>query len=471
MATAGPPIDVLLDEAPLTRLHIRVWLLSAMGILLDGFDFFIIGVAIPLITVQFDASPLEVGLVSAAAVIGAIVGASTLGPVTDRLGRRIVFMADLAMFVAFAAGSALAWSIWSLIAFRFLLGICIGADYPISASYLAEISPRKSRTRLLVGAFTLQAAGQLLGAVVGLVILQITTDVGAWRWMLAAGIPPAVLVVFLRLGVPESPRWLASKGRLEEAAAVTARFVRTTVTAEQVRGHERVDKVPWRTLFGPALRARTALSSVPWFLMDIATYGVGVFTPTILAALAFSGDGTYLADDIASTKGAAVLDLFLVIGFALALLLINRVGKIRLQLSGFVAMAVGLVTLAVASALLGGGDQHLVLVFGGFAVFNLFMNMGPNATTYLLPAEAFPTKVRASAHGFATASGKTGAAVGLLLFPFMKSSIGLSPTLVIIAAGCLVAAGVTFALRRFAEPPTTGSTGTTVAGPVPAPGG
>jgi hypothetical protein len=205
--------------------------------------------------------------------------------------------------------------------------------------------------------------------------------------------------------------------------------------------------------------------------MDIATYGVGVFTPTILAALAFSGNGTYLADDIASTKGAAVLDIFLVIGFALALLLINRVGKIRLQLSGFVAMAVGLVTLAVASALPGGGDQHLVLVFGGFAVFNLFMNMGPNATTYLLPAEAFPTKVRASAHGFATASGKTGAAVGLLLFPFMKGSIGLSPTLVIIAAGCLIAAGVTFALRRFAEPPTTGSGGTTVTEPVPAPGG
>jgi MFS family permease len=284
VATAVPSIDELLDEAPLTRLHIRVWLLSAMGIMLDGFDFFIIGVAIPLITVQFGATTLQVGLVSAAAVIGAIFGASTLGPLTDRLGRRIVFMVDLAMFVAFAAGSALAWSIWVLIGVRFLLGVCIGADYPISAAYLAEISPRRSRTRLLVGAFTLQAAGQLLGALVGLVILEITTDVGAWRWMLAAGIPPAVLVVFLRLGVPESPRWLASKGRIDEAAAVTARFVQADVTVDQVRGRAEVENVPWRTLFALSMRARTALASVPWFLMDIATYGVGVFTPTILAA-------------------------------------------------------------------------------------------------------------------------------------------------------------------------------------------
>lgn len=116
-------------------------------------------------------------------------------------------------------------------------------------------------------------------------------------------------------------------------------------------------------------------------------------------------------------------------------------------------MAVGLVTLAIALALPGGGDQHLVLVFGGFAVFNLFMNMGPNATTFLMPAEAFPTSVRASAHGFATASGKTGAALGLLLFPFMKATIGLSPTLVIIAVGCLIAGAITFGLRHVAEPP------------------
>src|SRR4051794_37614401 len=119
---AAPTGDELLDDAPLTRLHIRVWLLSAMGIMLDGFDFFIVGVAIPLITVQFGASPAEVGLITAAAVIGAIVGASTLGPLTDRLGRKTIFIVDLAMFVLFAALSAMAWSIASFIFFRFCLG-------------------------------------------------------------------------------------------------------------------------------------------------------------------------------------------------------------------------------------------------------------------------------------------------------------------------------------------------------------
>lgn len=453
---AEPSVDELLDDAPLSRLHLRVWSLSAMGIMLDGFDFFIVGVAIPLLRVQFDASALEIGLVSAAAVIGAIVGASTLGPLTDRLGRKTIFLVDLAMFVLFAAGSALAWSIWALILFRFLLGICIGADYPIAASYLVEVSPKKQRTRLLVAAFALQAAGQVLGAVVGLMVLQVTDDVGAWRWMFAAGIPPAILVVLLRLGVPESPRWLAAKGRFEEAAAVTARFVQRTVSPEQMRSHRQEVKVPYRSLFGPALRRRTILCSFPWFLMDIATYGVGVFTPTILAALAFTGDGTYLADDIASTEGAAVLDVFLVVGFGLAILLINRVGKVRLQVFGFGAMAIGLAVLATASTLPGGGNNHLVLVFGGFAIFNLFMNMGPNSTTFLLPAEAFPTDVRASGHGFATACGKSGAALGLLLFPFMQGALGLATTLVVIAAGCLIAGAATFVLRAAAEAPAGG---------------
>src|SRR4051812_33823269 len=112
-------VDQLLDEARLTPLHIRVWLLSAMGIMLDGFDFFIVGVAIPLLRVDFNASDLQIGLISAAAVIGAIFGASTLGPVTDRLGRKLVFMVDLSMFVVFSLLSAAAWSWWALVVFRF----------------------------------------------------------------------------------------------------------------------------------------------------------------------------------------------------------------------------------------------------------------------------------------------------------------------------------------------------------------
>lgn len=477
---AGSAVDTLLDDAPFTPLHRRVWLLSSMGIMLDGFDFFIMGVAIPLIREEWGLSAWTAGLVTSSAIIGAIVGASTLGALTDRIGRQLAFRIDLGIFVVFALLSALAPTVGWLIAFRFLLGIGIGADYPISASYVSEIAPSRVRTRLLVGTFSFQAVGQLLGVLVGLVILNLDPNVSAWRWMLAFGVVPAVAIVWLRRSVPESPKWLDATGEVERAAEVVSRFcqrsvsvreletfvarevesMRSTVVVESIHTFDvdvteappppSIERVRWRHLFSRHWRRATILTSVPWFLMDIATYGVGVFTPTIIAAISLSStdaNSNFIADDIASTRGAAFVDIFLVAGFALALLLIVRVGKARLQVTGFVAMALGLFVLAYASHLPGGGDDNLPLVLLGFAVFNLFMNMGPNSTTFVMPAEVYETRVRCAGSGFAAAAGKTGAALGALFFPTMQDDLGLPLTLSIIAVGCLVAAAVTFALR------------------------
>ncbi|MFM9136400.1 MAG: MFS transporter, partial [bacterium] len=193
---------------------------------------------------------------------------------------------------------------------------------------------------------------------------------------------------------------------------------------------------------------RTTFTSVPWFLMDIATYGVGIFTPTLIAALALAGpNATFIADDIASTEATALLDIFLVLGFGVAIVTVERLGRVRLQLTGFAFMTVALVILGVASALPGGGNAHLALVFFGFAVFNFFMNAGPNATTYALPAEVFPSDVRAAGHGFAAGAAKLGAAIGVFFFPILLDSIGQPALLLGLAGVCLVALVVTFALR------------------------
>jgi MFS family permease len=440
----------MLDEAPMSRLHWRVWLLSATGIMLDGFDFFIIGVATPLIAEDLGASPTEIGLVSSAAVVGAIFGAFGLGRLTDRIGRSLAFRLDLGLFVVFALLSGLAWSIPVLIAFRFILGVGVGADYPISASYVSEIAPARLRVRLLVGAFAFQAVGQVLGALVGLLILVSTESVSSWRWMLAFGAVPALLIVVLRRGVPESPRWLADQGQHEEAALVVGSFLGHPVDVtvlEEAAAEDAAPAASIRDLFRSGLRRLTVLTTIPWFLMDVATYGVGVFTPTILAALAIRGNGTFLSDDIASTKGAVVIDLFLIVGFALALVIVTRVRHTSMQIVGFGLMAVGLATLALSTGLPGGGDQHLFLVFGGFILFNVAMNAGPNSTTFLLPAEVFPTRVRATGHGVATAAGKFGAAVGVFLFPIVQADLGLPVLLVIVAGGCVLAAAVTAVAR------------------------
>lgn len=438
----------------MSRLHLRFWLLAGLGIMLDGFDFFIIGVANPLVTKDFSMSPAVTGLLSAAAIVGSVFGAALLGPLGDRIGRRRIFKIDLWIFVVFSVLCVFAWDVWSLIAFRFLLGLAIGLDYPIAASYLAEILPARNRGRWLVSAFSLQAAGILLGALVGIIVLALLPEIGSWRIMLGFGAVPALVIIFLRRRVPESPRWLAQNGHEEEARRVGEALARRPVFISAA-DRERMEHPPeglrafiQPQLFSRRLIRRTILTSVPWFLMDIATYGVGIFTPTLLARLALAGpDATFVADDIASSEGAALLDIFLVVGFVLAIFLVDRLGRIPLQLAGFAVMAVALVILGVSGRLPGGPEANIGLVALGFALFNTFMNMGPNATTFTLPAEVFPSEVRAAGNGFAAGCAKLGAAVGTFLFPLLLSDLGESALLFGIAGACVLALVITFVFR------------------------
>jgi len=393
------------DEPSLTPLQRRVWFLSGLGVLLDGFDLFIIGVALPLITVQFALTDFDKGMVGAAAVLGAVVGAAVMGHLADHFGRRLLFMIDLLLFVVFAVLSGFAWDLWSLLAFRFLLGFAVGADYPIASSYLAEFMPSSVRGRWMVGAFSFQAIGILLGATLGVVILLSGADQElAWRLMLAAGAIPALIIVFLRRSIPESPEW-------EHA----------TKTEEQKPGI--------RALFAPGLRRRTILAVVPWFLMDIMLYGVGIFTPTILAMLSIGGGDDIMAKDVATTAGTAGLDVFLVIGFIIAILLVERVGRMSLQIAGFLGTTVGLLLLATGSI----GTKSDAVILIGFAIFNLMVNTGPNSTTFLVAAEVFPTHLRATGAGLAASAAKLGAVVGIVMLPVMLGSIGLAATMYIIA--------------------------------------
>ncbi|MCY0881346.1 MAG: MFS transporter, partial [Firmicutes bacterium] len=266
----------VLDGSRLSRLHWKVWFLSAMGVFLDGFDLFIIGVALPLIAHGMKTSPAELGLIGAAAPLGAMVGAFTLGRVTDKLGRKAMYVVDLLFFVVFAGLSALAWNAASLLLFRFLLGIGIGADYPISSTYVSELMPRRLRGRMLSSAFSFQALGALFGAGIGLLLLVGHPQADAWRYMLAAGIVPAVLVIALRTTAPESPRWQMEKGHVKEAAA-TARML----TGQEVSlpAENSLDApLPYRTLFSGKYLSRTLLATLPWFFMDIGLYGISIFT-------------------------------------------------------------------------------------------------------------------------------------------------------------------------------------------------
>jgi MFS family permease len=431
----------------LSALQMRVWMLSGMGVFLDGFDLFIAAVALPLIGPYYHASPWALGMVGAAAVFGTMLGAIALGRLADLSGRRILFLVDLIIFCVFAVASAAAWSVTSLIVFRFLLGVGIGADYPIAASYLAEYMPTEVRGRMLVGAFAFQALGMLAGAATGILVLAIDPTMQAWRWMLGAGLVPALALLIMRRGLPESERWAERQQQLTTHAGATAEHPEHG--REVPVAHPRMS---YAALFSPAYLRRTLLTTTTWSLMDMALYGVGMFTPTILALMSFGGRGTFYHQNIASTEGAALLDVFLLIGFALNIWLVDRWGRIRLQLIGFAGMAFGMIILAFAQQAQPGGHVHFMAVVIGFGLFNLMVNMGPNPTTYLLSAELFPTDLRASGEGLAAAVGKLGAALGIFFLPALRTHTGVRGVMIVTAIAC--AAG--FALTAMLRVETTG---------------
>jgi len=444
-----------LEETRLRGLHWRVWFLSAMGVFLDGFDLFIIGVALPLIQREFSPSPFMTGLIGASAVLRSIAGGTLGGWFTDHYGRKALYLVDLAFFIIFGLLSAVSWSVWSLIAFRFLLGIGVGVDYPICASYVSEFMPSRVRGKMLIGAFSFQAVGMLSGALAGVIVLNTIPGSEAWRWMLGLGVIPAVIVLALRTTVPESPRWLIEKGRFEKAAEIIASIVPalkdhvSAIVADAAAHAKNIKtrKMGYGQLLSKRYFKRTVLAVVPWFCMDIATYGIGIFTPTILAIITFDKETNFILKDLAATKGAAYLDTFLIVGFLLNIWLVDKWGRLRLQILGFGGMALGLSVLAIASATAAQGGASLYLVIPGFILFNLLMNMGPNATTFILPAELFPTSMRASAHGNATSAAKLGGALGIFLIPVLRSSIGIPSTLITVAVAAILGLIVTAAFQ------------------------
>ncbi len=449
-----------MDDAPFTLKHAHIWFLSAMGIFLDGFDLFVMSIALPLIIVQFSATPIEQGIVGSAAVIGAIFGALIGGRLCDRFGRKKVFLFDLLIFIIFAVLSFFAWSIASLIIFRFLLGVGIGADYPVCASYVSEFMPKRIRGRMLIAAFSFQAVGIFAAAAVGLFILAMHPSESAWRWMLVAGAVPAVVILLLRRGIPESARWHIQRKEWKLAMGVVRYLIPDFTMNKPINPTSedtvqiKPEKVPaWHSylrsyaeLLSKKNLRKTILITVPWFFMDFVFYGVGIFTPILIAAMiGTQGTGlNFIAQDFYSSEYTVMLDIFLVIGFILNILFIERIGRIRLQLAGFIGMAAGMFILAASQS----GSQNIIaLAFVGFGLFNLLQNMGPNATTFLLPAEVFATRLRATAHGFAAGLAKVGAACGIIFVPLMTAAYGVRYTVILMGVICILAFVVTWFTR------------------------
>jgi MFS family permease len=446
-AQAQDQMKTILEGAPMMPVHYRLWVLSAGGTLLDGLALAAFGIALPLIKQAYDISDLMVGALGAAYVMGMVVGAMMGGRASDKIGRRRLFLFSMTFIGVVALVSAFAWSPEIILATQFLIGCAIGSEFPNSSAYVSDVMPDSTRDRMLVATIAAQAVGMLAGVGIGYAILSLDPEISVWRYFLGMRSVVALFFVVRRLSMPESPIWLMIQGRNAEASVAIGSLVPerkddvdilSKTAADQKLGSGdggEIATVGIGKLFTRSYLRRTVLVASAWFLMDISTYGVGQFAPSLLATLS-SGDssGGPIAVEFASIQGTGVLDFFLLVGFLVGMWAVPRFGQIRMQSIGFLGMVVGMGTLVVALHTSTGGQFNMPLIFVGFIIFNLLMNMGPNSTTFGLPALLFPPEMRATAAGFAAASAKTGATLGLFFLPTIKDAIGLENTLVLLGA-------------------------------------
>jgi MFS transporter, putative metabolite transport protein len=435
MSTQAHAMDQApLESASMGRQEYWMWFLASGGTLIDGLSIFALGVAMPLITSRFALSALMVGLIGSALVLGAVLGALIGGPAADRFGRKPAFLIDMTIITVGGLVSALAEAPQWVLLGQFIMGVGIGIDFPVSSSYVSETMPKNDRSRMTVATIALQSVGMLLGAAVAIAILWQRSSASDWRLIVGTTAVVAFLFLLLRFWLPESPRWLRQH---EQGKAVAG----GTATASRSPG--------FALLFSRPYRTRTMLVSLPWFLMDVATYGVGLFTPVILGAIRSSSKTTGpLAVEFADAQGSGAIDLFLLFGFLVGLWAVPRFGRIHMQVIGFAGMTLGMLILVAPELAAGGAAAHVWLVFAGFILFNLAMNAGPNATTFALAPELFPTKIRASAGGFAAAAAKVGATLGIFVLPQVKAHGGVAAVLIMMAIVSGLGAAVTAILAR-----------------------
>ncbi len=442
--------------APMTGMQWRIWTLASAGKFFEGLVVFMTGVALPIIVQEFNLGAMGKGAVSAMPLLGILVGATALGGLADTFGRKRMFIVEMILFtlclLLLVFSPNFAWLLGAL----FGVGLSLGCDYPTAHLVISESIPSASRGKLVLGAFGFQAVGALVGTGIGYLILVDIQDIAAWRWMYATVVIPALLVILARFSITDSAPWLASKGRMREAEKEVERLLRREppypskirlLVPENNSGTTKALS-GLGTLLSPRYRRPTILAAIPWFLQDLGTYGIGIFTPTILASIigAKAKYARNLADiihnDMTAAKGAAFIDVLLLVGIICAVLLVDRVGRIRLQIFGFIGCAVGLF-LATLS-LDGTGQSQTALLFCGFMLFSFMTNLGPNAMTYLISGEVFPTPIRGLGAGLAASVAKVGAATTAFLFPVLLVDLGTRTILYILIGTSLLGAAVTW---------------------------
>jgi putative MFS transporter len=378
-----------------------------------------------VLTGEFGLDRLSLPAALGSAFVGMFVGATTLGRFADRFGRRPAFMLNLALYSVFTLAGAFSTNATTLIVSRFLAGLGIGAELPLIDAYLGELLPSRLRGRYTAWAYTLGFVGIPAAGLLGRVLVPLQPfGIDGWRWLFVAGSLGALIVWRLRAGLPESPRWLVSVGRLHEAEAIVARMEReasagTAVTvAEPVpAGPVVVHRPGWSAMFSEQYRGRVIMLGVLHIFQAAGYYGFGTLVPIVLASKGYSV--------VTSLTFTTLTFIGYPVGSALSLPIVERVDRKWLIVGSALLMSV----LGVG---MGYAESSVAVVVLGFlytAAANVFSN-----GLHIFQVEIFPTTIRATAAGACYGLSRlSSAAMPFVLLPVLRRW-GAGPMFAVIGA-------------------------------------
>jgi MFS transporter, putative metabolite:H+ symporter len=424
-----------IDKVTLNKALMFIIAVAAAGFFFDSFDIVIVSYALPLIRQEFDLDPKQVGVIGSAALAGMGLGSWFWGWVADRWGRRVVFAATVMMFSIFTGIAGLSMSLGFIVGARFLTGLGLGGMVPIDQALVAEYAPAPIRGRVSavlplcwpIGIFAAAGAGLLIVPTFG------------WRWLFALGALPAVLVWFIRRGVPESPRWLVDKDRHREARASLAYIGVTNTMIDQARSelaaipsYAPEPDVAFRDLFTPRFARRVAHTWLMWFCSGFAAFAFSVWLPSIFA--------TYYHINLTRT----LVYTFIVagtsiVGRVLAFSLIDLFGRKALIVIGY--GVAGCAALMFTQASTETALLTTAMVYAGFA------DIGSLAMTVYTP-EVYPVRIRGKGTAIAMGWGRFGGMISPVVAGFLISADNLIWVWGLMAAFQFTSAGLTFLMAH-----------------------
>lgn len=413
-----------LDTMPLRKIHYHTFVYELLNFFICGFVIGLISIALPYAIEEFQMSAFWQGYIGSSILIGILIGALILGKLVDSLGRRIMTFVSLIGMIVFSLAAFVTNSSVVLFIIRLGCGFMVGIQLSSCCAHLTETIPNRIRGIWLAAMIGSWGVG---GFMANLCTYGLSLAAApSWRLMLAIGAIPSVISLLVGLKVPESLKWMIQKGKIEDAKETCKKYYGEDITIDdQVEHLTRKTEVKQKgsyaaVLTGKALK-RTLFGGLFWICQLVPYYAIATYTPTVMSTMGV-GDGN---------MGTVIMNLFCLSGGILGLIIMDKFPRKKFLIVTMLITFVPLVILGVASNLNG----VLVTIFFGIAMFFLYCSMD---LQNVYPPELFPTRTRGTGVGVISSMSRIGGILGAFAFPAMMSAFGITTSILICAAFCIL---------------------------------